>query len=82
MATPGHLITGSGREELMRKRGGEEERSVRGTCVMCVLPMATGLPSVLMLVCRAAAFAKMRPTFFSMSDLFASQQNRLLTRNC
>ena len=30
---------------------------------MCVRPMATGLPSVLMLMRRAAAFAKMSPTF-------------------
>ena len=29
---PGHLITGAGREEVMRKGGGEEARSVRCMC--------------------------------------------------
>jgi len=33
--TPGHLITGGRREEVMRKGGGEEERSVRGMCDVC-----------------------------------------------
>ena len=32
---PGHLITGAGREEVMRKGGGEEVRSVRCTCDVC-----------------------------------------------
>ena len=58
--SPGHLITGAGREEVLRKGGGEEARSVR--------PMVTGLPSVLMLLRRAAAFAKMRPTFPFMPE--------------
>ena len=32
---PGHLITGAGREEVMRKGGGEEARSVRCMCDVC-----------------------------------------------
>ena len=35
-------------------------------CVMCVQPMATGLPSLLMLIRRAAAFAKMRTKCFPL----------------
>ena len=31
----GHLITGAGREEVMRKGGGEEVRSVRCMCDVC-----------------------------------------------
>ena len=31
----GHLITGAGREEMMRKGGGEEARSVRCMCDVC-----------------------------------------------
>ena len=31
----GHLITGTGREEVMRKGGGEEVRSVRCMCDVC-----------------------------------------------
>ena len=31
---PGHLITGAGREEVMRKGGGEEARSI-AVCVRC-----------------------------------------------
>ena len=50
----GHLITGTGREEVMRKGGGEEARSVRCMCDVCAA-MATGLPSVLMLMRRAPA---------------------------
>ena len=58
---PGHSITGAGKEEAMRKGGGEEARSVRYTCdVFTAQPMPTGLPSALMR--RAAAFAKMRST--------------------
>ena len=34
-ATPGHLITGMGREEVMRKGGGEEARGVRCMRDMC-----------------------------------------------
>ena len=32
---PGHLITRAGREEVMRKGGGEEVRSVRCMCDVC-----------------------------------------------
>ena len=32
---PGYLITGAGREEVMRKGGGEEARSVRCMCDVC-----------------------------------------------
>ena len=32
---PGHLITGAGREEVLRKGGGEETRSVRCMCDVC-----------------------------------------------
>ena len=32
---PGHLITGAGREEVLRKGGGEEARSVRCMCDVC-----------------------------------------------
>ena len=32
---PGHLITGAGRDEAMRKGGGEEARSVRCMCDVC-----------------------------------------------
>ena len=32
---PGNLITGTGREEVMRKGGEEEVRSVRGMCDVC-----------------------------------------------
>ena len=32
---PGHLITGAGREEVMRKGGGKEVRSVRCMCDVC-----------------------------------------------
>ena len=32
---PGHLITGAGREEVMRNGGGEEARSVRCMCDVC-----------------------------------------------
>ena len=32
---PGHLITRAGREEVMRKGGGEEARSVRCMCDVC-----------------------------------------------
>ena len=32
---PGHLITGAGREEVKRKGGGEEARSVRCMCDVC-----------------------------------------------
>ena len=32
---PGHLITGAGREEVMRKGRGEEARSVRCMCDVC-----------------------------------------------
>ena len=32
---PGHLITGAGREEKLRKGGGEEARSVRCVCDAC-----------------------------------------------
>ena len=32
---PGHLIIGSGREEVMRKGRGEEARSVRCMCDVC-----------------------------------------------
>ena len=32
---PGHLITSAGREEVMRKGGGEEVRSVRCMCDVC-----------------------------------------------
>ena len=32
---PGHLITGAGREEVMKKGGGEEARSVRCMCDVC-----------------------------------------------
>ena len=32
---PGHLITRAGREEVMRKGGGEEMRSVRCMCDVC-----------------------------------------------
>ena len=45
--------------EKGRRRGGEK----RAMHVTCVRPMATGLPSVFMLMRRAAAFAKMSPTF-------------------
>ena len=31
----GHLITGAGREEVLRKGGGEEARSVRFMCDVC-----------------------------------------------
>ena len=31
----GHLITGTGREEVLRKGGGEEARSVRCMCDVC-----------------------------------------------
>ena len=33
--SPGHLITRAGREEVMRKGGGEEVRSVRCMCDVC-----------------------------------------------
>jgi hypothetical protein len=32
---PGHLMTGAGREEVLRKGGGEETRSVRCMCDVC-----------------------------------------------
>ena len=32
---PGHLITRAGREEVMRKGGGKEVRSVRCMCDVC-----------------------------------------------
>ena len=32
---PGHLLTGAGREEVLRKTGGEEARSVRCMCDVC-----------------------------------------------
>ena len=32
---PGHLITGGGREEVLRKEGREEARSVRCMCDVC-----------------------------------------------
>ena len=32
---PGHLITRAGREEVMRKGGGEEVKSVRCMCDVC-----------------------------------------------
>ena len=32
---PGHLSTGAGREEVMRKGQGEEARSVRCMCDVC-----------------------------------------------
>ena len=32
---PGHLITGAKREEVLRKGGGEEARSVRCMCDVC-----------------------------------------------
>ena len=60
----GHLMTGGGVEKWRRE--------ACDTCVMCVRPMATGMPSVLMLMRRAAAFATMRPTFPIMSKLITS----------
>ena len=48
-----------GGDQKGRRRGVEERASV---CDV-LRPMATGLSSVLMLIRRAAAFAKMRPTF-------------------
>ena len=50
----------------MRKGGGEEARSVR-----CVRPMETGLLSVLILMRRAAAFAKMILSSSSKFKIFA-----------
>ena len=32
---PGHLMTGAGREEVLRKGGGEETSSVRCMCDVC-----------------------------------------------
>ena len=48
----GHFITGAGREEVLRKGEGEEAISVRCMCDVCA---AHGLPSILMLMRRAAA---------------------------
>ena len=47
----------------LRERGGREEERRRDACDACVRPMATELPSVWMLMRRAAAIAKMRLTF-------------------
>ena len=58
---PGHFITGAGREEVMRKGGGEEARSVRCMCDVCAAHgdrAAVGVD-----VDAQAAFAKkMSPT--------------------
>ena len=61
---PWALNYGSGEGGGVEKgrRRGDEKRA------MCVRPMATGLPSVLMLMHRTAAFAKMRPTLPSMPE--------------
>ena len=38
----GHLITGAGREEVLRK-GVERRREACNACVMCVRPLATAV---------------------------------------
>ena len=61
---PGHLSTGAGREEVMRKGGGEEARSVRCMCDVCAAHgdrAAVGVD----VDAQGAAFAKMRPTFLA-----------------
>ena len=45
--------------------GGDEERSVKAVCDVCAARgdrAAVGVLSVLMLMCRPEAFAKIRPT--------------------
>ena len=63
----GHLITGAGREEMLRKGGGDEARSVRCMCDMCAAHGDRAAVGVI-LMCRAAVFAKIRPTFPLMPE--------------
>jgi hypothetical protein len=52
--------SGEGGGDEKGRRRGEEKRAMH---VWRVRPMATGLPSVFMLMRKATAFAKMRPNF-------------------
>ena len=57
---PGHLITGAGREEVLRKGGGEEAGSVRCMCDVCAARAPVGVDVDAQ---GSGLRAKMRPTF-------------------
>ena len=63
---------GKGDQKGMR-RGGE---GACEPCVMCMRPMATGLQSVLMLIRRAAAFAKL--SHFPLNAYLVSWEEQLV----
>ena len=64
---PGHIITRAGREEVMRKGGGEEMRSMRCVCDVCAAHgdrAAVGVD----VDAQGSSLAKMSPTFPLMPE--------------